>query len=195
MQKRPAASEEYSTAMGFNTSASGKNTTAMGYLSDAAGRFCTAIGNHAYAGGDIQFAIGISAEPLPNTLATAGDNNNALVILDTGHVGIGTSSPQTQLHLSKAANTAEGVIALRTEGSICTYAFDADSHKRAELTNTGGGGKLQLYDGYATPLPSTNVVKTRLSALVNDNNFINNGGNVGIGTDAPTAKLEVVGDI
>ena len=65
--------------------------------------------------------------------------------------------------------------------------FDADSHKRAELTNTGGGGKLQLYDGYANL--DSNAVRTRLSALWNDNNFINNGGNVGIGTNAPCSKI------
>ena len=121
-------------------------------------------------------------------------NNQVRFVVDsTGNCGIGLTTPKAQLHLSSAASTAEGTIVLRTEGCICTYAFDADGHKRAELTNTGGGGKLQLYDGWANL--GSNLVKTQFSALWKENNFIYNGGNFGVGTYEPQTTLHVAGDI
>jgi hypothetical protein len=63
----------------------------MGNYSGATGSYCTAIGNRAYAGGDIQFAIGVSGTA-PIAIGASGANNNALVILKNGIVGIGTNT-------------------------------------------------------------------------------------------------------
>ena len=83
------ASGSYSTAMGFGTLALAPYSTAMGKFSYAGGTYSTAIGNKAYAGGTIGFAIGCSTS---NTEAIATDmsNNNKLVVLNNGNVGIGT---------------------------------------------------------------------------------------------------------
>jgi hypothetical protein len=98
------ASGDWSTAMGYQTLATGAYSTAMGAYSGATGDYCTAIGNRAYAGGEIQFAIGASGTP-PNTIAGSGTaNNNALVILKNGRVGIGTNSPTFPLHVESWTN-------------------------------------------------------------------------------------------
>jgi len=101
------ASGDYSTAMGFGSIASGDNATAMGYLSDASGSLCTAIGNGGFAGtsgsDNIQFAIGVNSSQFSGNYpypATASANNNALVILDTKNVGIGTQAPTAKLEVN-----------------------------------------------------------------------------------------------
>ena len=67
--------------------------------SAAAGYYSTAIRNRAYAGGDIQFAIGASGTA-PVEIGESGANNNALVILKNGNVGIDLASPTAKLDIS-----------------------------------------------------------------------------------------------
>jgi len=98
------------------------------------------------------------------------------------------TDPKAQLHLQQSAPAGEdGQVVLRAEGSIRTYAFDYDAHIRSEITNHGAGGLLQLYDEY-TP---AEVVRVKLDAAPKQNSYINNGGNLGIGTTNPQTQLQI----
>ena len=111
-----------------------------------------------------------------------------------GNVGIGTTDPQALLHIAHInAQSNEEIVSLRAEGTIRTYATNADGHIRSELTAHGQGGKLQLYDGW----DPNEVIRVKLSAISNEDNYINNGGNVGIGKTNPNSvyKLDVNGNI
>jgi hypothetical protein len=79
----------------------------------------------------------------------------------SGNVGIGTSSPSSQLHLSKAGGT---LIKLGT--SLNTSEIEA--------REVGGGNSLVFSSNNST-----------------DHLVIVDGGNVGIGTDSPARKLDV----
>lgn len=132
-----------------------------------------------------------------------GTNGNQLFISDvnssstymtiqrgTGNIGIGTDSPNAKLHVSHNENQNNGEVTIRSEGTIRTYAFNDDLYPRSEITNHDTGGKMQLFSGTTTS--STDVL---LSAIPNDINYINNGGNFGIGTNSPNEILTVKGNI
>ena len=114
-----------------------------------------------------------------------------MVIADNGNVGIGINDPQAKLHVSNSENQTSGNVSIRSEGTIRTYAFDADSNIRSEITNDNDGGKLQLYNGNT----GSEVIKVKMSAINDEYNYINNGGKLGIGTDAPDEMLTVYGNI
>lgn len=132
-----------------------------------------------------------------------GTNNNQLFIYDvnssstymtiqrgTGNVGIGTNNPLYKLHISHSEDRTDGSITISSEGTIRTYAFNDDLYPRSEITNHDAGGKMQLFSGTTTS--TTNV---KLSAIANDVNYIDNGGNFGIGTNNPNEVLTVKGNI
>jgi hypothetical protein len=88
------ASGMYSTAMGTWTTASGRFSTATGYNTIASGNFSTAMGLSIEANGSYSFGIGLNSKATPwkitqlRTMAIMG-----------GRVGIGTVSPQRDLHV------------------------------------------------------------------------------------------------
>jgi hypothetical protein len=121
-------------------------------------------------------------------------SNSDIFYNSSGNVGIGTDNPQAKLHIAHAEGVSEDIISLRAEGTIRTYAPDADSHIRSEITSHHQGGKLLLYDGYqptSTNPSNTNEIQVQLSAKINEYNYINNGGRVGIGITVPQAVLHV----
>lgn len=127
---RSTASGYYSTAMGENTTASGNYSTAMGRSTTASGDYATATGNNAGALGAVSTAMGIGiqargyagtvigmyndptlspVEPFPSSvtpLFVIGNGNddanrkNAMVVLKTGNVGIGTNTPAARLDVN-----------------------------------------------------------------------------------------------
>jgi len=97
-----------------------------------------------------------------------GGDNEVMSMVNGGNVGIGTSSPASLLHLS--SNSSPFIRLQTTNGSGKTWGIGVD--------NAFGNG---------INFSEIGVADARL--------FIANGGNVGIGTTSPSAKLNVSGDL
>jgi hypothetical protein len=104
-----------STAMGAGTKASGANSTAMGTNTEASGAYSTTIGHNTTAPSAYEVTLGLyNTEYTPESttsfstadrLFSIGNGTNsfnpsdALVLLKSGNMGLGTSTPDTTLHL------------------------------------------------------------------------------------------------
>jgi hypothetical protein len=123
-----------------------------------------------------------------------------LVITTGGNVGIGTVSPSAILHTSVTTNgnsvgalianpnqagTADSIsINFGLGRSVDAFLFSIPAikfGKEQQWTNTGS-----TVDGYL-------AFSTMLNETVSEHMRISSGGNVGIGTDSPAAKLDISG--
>ena len=102
-------------------------------------------------------------------LVTAGTER--IRIDDSGNVGIGISSPPDILTI-----TGDAKYIASYDGSRYAFKLGADSD---------GDGNFMLHDGL------NGSVKVKLYAEANAANYINNGGNFGLGTTSPVRKLHV----
>jgi len=109
------------------------------------------------------------------------NGTEVLTVIDGGNVGIGTTSPETLLHLDSSVDAASGL----TLG----YVNSADRSLRVFFVNATGGNSiyrdadsLRFATG-ASAGSSSGATKMLLT----------DAGNVGIGTTSPTGRLEVDG--
>jgi hypothetical protein len=106
-----------STAMGNSTIASGNTSTAMGNNTIASGSHSTAMGFHTFARGFASTVVGMYSDPIvssqtsvtsttPLFIVGNGDAfnllENAMVVLKNGNIGVGTNSPDADLHIVHA---------------------------------------------------------------------------------------------
>ena len=101
----------------------------------------------------------------------------------TGNVGIGTTSPQKQLHVIGDARIEGNLIVNGTQTIIDT---DVQTTERLDITNNGTGPALRVNQTGGNDV--IDIQDSGVSVLK-----ILDGGNVGIGTDNPQAKLHVNG--
>ena len=105
----------------------------------------------------------------------AGGNVAVMTLKGSGNVGIGTTSPGSKLHISAANRTQ--ALRVYSDGNTTNYLSLGQGSGGAVIDPIGTG---MLYLGYDQ---STNVILGY------------GGGNVGIGTGSPDAKLAVAGQV
>jgi hypothetical protein len=144
-------------------------------------KYGTTSGSHTYAVGDYASQLrfdngGFSFLTAP--LGTAGASvgfSKVMTIIPGGNVGIGTTAPSSILHLNAASRTQ--ALRIYTSGNTSNYLSLGQGSGGAVIDPIGTG---VLYLGYDQV---TNVILGY------------GGGNVGIGTNSPDAKLAVGGQV
>ncbi|MBL1434553.1 DUF5011 domain-containing protein [Candidatus Wolfebacteria bacterium] len=158
------------------------------------------------------FAVGTSGSTFKISDSAAVDTNDRLVIVSSGNVGIGTTTPGALLELSKTSGTAD----LKLTGSGANVVHTVTDEYDINYTRTTGGAIIDFVakagDGtsngeYRFGLnsgstginkivlfePNGSTIQTSISSSGGSTYFNAQGGNFGIGTTAPGEALEVYG--
>lgn len=149
-------------AFGFNVDADGTASTAIGYYSEAISSYSVAIGDNALAQSGHEVAVGrynTTYTPVSTTGWDAADRlfvvgngtsnaarADAMVILKSGYLGIGTSTPAERLDVNGKTKTTTLQV---TSGASNGYLLQSDASGNASWVNatTIASGTLdQAYD-------------------------------------------------
>jgi len=121
-------------------------------------------------------------------------NNSALVINSDGNVGIGTTSPDTRLHIRNCVNGGTNNYLLTLQNT-CTVADARAGIAFLDNSNTVGSGGIS---GASIQVANNGVdgtghllFSTLLTGTTTERMRITCGGDVGIGSTAPLARLHV----
>jgi hypothetical protein len=165
------------------------------------------ISNNTDASSGLQFIGSDSAE---STIGTMG--NHALIfrtnsaermrLTSTGALGLGTSSPQTLLHLLNTDTTTGAVVRLQGGSSVVSGGRlgDIDFWGGRASSNVGTTlGRIRLgnefantWDGNTSREDTYLAFSTAQDQTLNEQVRINCAGNVGIGTTSPSEPLHVI---
>jgi len=170
------------------------------------------LGNgYATSGSGINYGVrGISTGPRSTVagsvnvggyFSASNAETNYALITETGNVGIGTTSPNQKLHVNGATQlgdinspTSFGTVALKVvEGTVSTGPTLGSDTVGAQAV-LYSNGLFGMYTGVSSN-GDTWMQSQRNDATTSTYDILLNplGGNVGIGTISPSAKLEVLG--
>jgi hypothetical protein len=174
-----------STAMGRLTTASGDYSTAMGKFTNATGYAATAIGDSTIASGTMSFASGFRSTASGYYSTAMGENTiatgNYSTAMGTGTTASGTSSTAMGDNTGAlgGASTAMGV-GIQARGYAGTV---------IGMYNDPAMSPVEPFPSSISPLFVIGIGDddaNRSNAMV-----VRKDGKVGIGTDAPVARLDV----
>ncbi len=201
MGENTTASGAYSTAMGYNTEASGEKSTAMGYYALASGENSIAMGENTTACGNSSTAMGENTTASGDYSTAMGYYTEASGLYSTA-MGAGTSASgaySTAMGYSTDASgeksTAMGYYALASGNTSTAMGLGS----RAQSYSSTAIGRYNIGGGASTSWVNTDPIfeigigsdaYNRANAVT-----VLKNGNVGIGTNTPTEKLEVVGAV
>ena len=120
-------------------------------------------------------SIGIGTTNPSGAFQVGAATSQSVTITSTGSIGIGTTNPSTPLHLRVSSNNG--------------IRIDADSGYPAVWWSQSGTDKWSI----TSNLNNDNALVIRESGVENRVAILT-GGNVGVGTTIPRAKLHVLGD-
>lgn len=118
-----------------------------------------------------------------------GVANRSITLTKTGEVGIGTTSPATQLHLLTSSGTIAPIVRLDnhsfagSEGGAIDFAYSQTQPV---------GARIRAINDGAAGANLTMWTKTGAASALSERMRIDSAGNVGIGTPSPGFKLEIV---
>ena len=115
-------------------------------------------------------------------IAFTSDNTEVMRITKDNNVGIGTTAPTSKLHIGAVSDTAENAIAFSNNAVSGYVGIEGSSGNRFV-----GSAVNNMFIG------TTGADGLELATNNNVRMVINPGGNVGIGTAAPTTPLHVNG--
>lgn len=162
---------DHSTAMGYNTKASGSTSTAMGYTTTASGSFCTAMGLFTEASNNQSTAMGEYTTASGSASTAMGSGTTASGVNSTAMGGSTTAS----------GNSATAMGYLTTSSSFASLSTGQ--------YNVGGGTAHSWVS--TDPIFEIGIGSTDLSRA-NAMTVLKNG-KVGIGVASPGQLLEVNG--
>ncbi|HEX2268818.1 MAG TPA: hypothetical protein VHH35_04765 [Pyrinomonadaceae bacterium] len=117
------------------------------------------------------------------TAAQWNTNGNNINNTNSGNVGVGTTAPNSKLHVAGGIYSSAVIESANTNGFQLVVSGPGDS--RASWTYSGGST--------TTRLTSVTNVKTSFGSNgINDRLFLDLAGRVGIGTTTPTSKLHLL---
>ncbi len=186
---------DQASALGYQNTASGYNSSAMGGVNNAYGRYSTASGAYNNACCDCSSVFGSF---ITNNIAGStqiGPNDTAKVtILDSGYVGLGTTTPSVILQANISDNSGIGFLMTgksydgttdNSAGVALVLTHNASSNRQFALVDSSTGDGVRFI---ANNLDAITAFGTRADlTLANDSTGVYVNGTGGL----PTSKLGV----
>ncbi len=163
MNSETSATNDAATSMGFATRANGRASVSMGVETKADAYSALAMGRYNIGGGHP--TNWLATDPIFEVGIGSGNlsRTNALTILKNGNIGIGNAAPTARLEVDGNIRSSD-LVGVGERNVVA----DASGNL---IIGAGGGGSSPWTE--------------------NGSNIHFNGGNVGIGTNNPSAPLEI----
>jgi hypothetical protein len=133
---------------------------------------------------------GISGNDLSLNVDSSDPNTaGGLYIKYRGNVGIGTSSPNRKLTISRATESSSPQIELRNVGGISDGNFDGISFTQGS-TGDVPLGSIRLKNS-SIGYPGFGIYTRNSSTTESEKFTLTNVGNIGVGTDSPASRFHI----
>ncbi|OFZ19331.1 MAG: hypothetical protein A2X94_00200 [Bdellovibrionales bacterium GWB1_55_8] len=190
------ASGLHSMAFGDYASSIGNYSTAFGYYTAANSYAQTTIGRHNMPTGSESATTWVATDPLfvvGNGTGTGANRANALTILKNGNVGVGTTSPNDKVDVQGSIRVSTGDVGYAGQ---LTYSYGPQLSMTTPAEEIEDNMQFVINGASADTTGNAFIWKTQTGgAAPSEKMRISKDGNVGIGTTAPAAQLDVNGRI